>query len=155
LSLKPTDMETPPLPTPTSVDEEMLAEIKGMQPWLRFFSILGFILTAMFIFVAIFGAAILAQGAKSQSLGLITPIAAFIFYGGVAWFMLFTSLKLFWAADRAGEIQSDPSREKLIEFLRLNRKFWKAVGIFYVAAIALYIVLGGIVLILELLKKAR
>ena len=138
-----------------AVDPEVQAALRGMKPWLRFFSILGFILTVMFIFVAIFGAAILVQGAKSQSLGLITPIAAFIFYGGVAWFMLFTSLKLFRAADRAGEIQSDPTRENLVEFLRLNRKFWKAVGIFYAAAIALYIVLGGIVLILEFLKKAR
>ena len=154
MSLKPSDMETPPSPTPASVDAEMLAEIRGMKPWLRFFSIFGFFLAVMFLALACYGAIALATKEDLGPIGLVAVIA-FLFYGGVAFVVTTISLKLFQAADRAGEIQSDPTRENLVEFLRLNRKFWKAVGIFYAAAIALYIVLGGIVLILELLKKAR
>ena len=148
-------MDTPLPPHAPTVDPAAVAEIKGMKPWLRFFSIFGFMLTAMFIVVAIFGVVILAPTDDAPGLGGIVAIGAFLIYGGMAVFMAFTSLKLFRAADRAGEIQSNPSRDNLVEFLRLNRKFWRAVGIFYVAVIAIYIVMGGIILVLELLKKAR
>jgi hypothetical protein len=138
-----------------SVDADMLAEIRGMKPWLRFFSILGFLLAALFLAAAFFGAVILAPREGAPGLGGIVAIAAFLLYGGIAAFTAFTALNLFRAANRADEIQSDPSRENMVSFLRLNRKFWKAIGIFCFAMLSLYLTAAFILLVLELMKKTR
>jgi hypothetical protein len=37
----------------------------------------------------------------------------------------------------------------------LNRKFWKAIGIFCFAMLSLYLTAAFILLVLELMKKAR
>jgi hypothetical protein len=138
-----------------SVDADMLAEIRGMKPWLRFFSVLGFILAALWLYLACFSAVLLAPKEGAPGLGGIASVAAFLLYGGIAAFGAAASLKLFRAANRAGEIQANPSPQNLAAFLRLKRQFWRIVGVFHIAIISIGLIVTAILIVLELMKKAR
>ena len=46
-------METPSAPASQAIDQNALAEIAGMKPWLRFFSILGFIICGLCLLAGI------------------------------------------------------------------------------------------------------
>ncbi|MEY4034182.1 MAG: hypothetical protein RL492_1376 [Verrucomicrobiota bacterium] len=148
-------MKTPPLSTLVPIDEKMLGEIKSMKPWLRFFSVLGFILAALWLYLACFSAVLLAPKEGAPGLGGIASVAAFLLYGGIAAFGAAASLKLFRAANHAGEIQATPSPQNLAAFLRLKRQFWRIVGVFHIAIISIGLIVTGILIVMELMKKAR
>jgi Family of unknown function (DUF5362) len=134
-----------------TADPAALAEIQGTKPWLRFLSILGFIGAGVCLLAAVIMAGLGIAG-KEQP---IVMFVASVVYVLIAALYLFSSLRLHWAANAAGEVLADPTPAKLTAFLAQNRKFWKLIGIISIAFMALYFLAIIAAIALPIAQKLR
>lgn len=137
-------MDTP-APASQAVDQNALAEIQGMKPWLRFMSILGFIGSGMCVLAAVgmVGAAALIPTLKSdgdhwETANWMMLLGMAVLYALFALPYLLISLHLHRAANTAGDVLERPTAENLTAFLTHHRKFWKFIGIMTIAVFFLY-----------------
>jgi hypothetical protein len=114
-----------------AVDPEAQAALRGMKPWIRLTSVLGFIWSAgLFIGAACMLFVAFQIGAKtSAGLVLLAGAACYVVMGLIGWFL---STLLHRSANSLGAVLADPSRENWVEFLRRKRILWVSIGLFAV-----------------------
>jgi Na+/melibiose symporter-like transporter len=134
-----------------TADPSALAEIQGTKPWLRFLSILGFIGAGVCLLAAVIMAGL---GIAGKEQPILMFAMAFV-YVLIAALYLFSSLRLHWAANAAGEALADPTPAKLTAFLAQNRQFWKLIGIISIAFMALYFLAIIAAIALPIAQKLR
>lgn len=128
-----------------AVDPEVQATLRGMKPWIRITSVLGFISSAGLAIGAACMLFVAFQiGAKTSAGLVLLPGAACYFVMGLI--DCFLSTLLHRSANSLGAVLADPSRENWVEFLRRKRILWVSIGIF--AVLNFLLLLGGLALLL-------
>lgn len=120
---------------------KVLSMLRQTQPWARFLSVLGYISSALLVFVGLigFGAMTLGSGPPRPVGNLIFLVYFFI---GILYFV--PSLFLFRYASRIDALWTTRSVRQLEDALEAQKSFWKFVGILMLIVIVLYLL--GIVL---------
>ena len=132
--------------------DQMLRSVVGTGPWVRFFSVLGFISVG---FMVLGGLAMLVMsligGAMAPSTGMafMLPLAALYFVIGVVYF--FPSLFLWQSASAVVRMKQGAVCEGLETALEKLRKFWKFIGIFTIVFLVLYPIFIVVLLIAGLM----
>lgn len=126
-----------------AVPYPVLQELRGTQPWVRFISILMWIMSILNLLMVLFymGAGLFGAGlvAHSGSVGMGLGSAAFsLVFGGIsAMLVLYPTLKLSKYASTINRLSSSQSYTDLTLALAEQRRFWKFCGIL----IAIYLVI--------------
>jgi Family of unknown function (DUF5362) len=125
----------PSLPASPSL---VAAQLQRTQPWVRFLSIMGFILAG---FMVLFGLVIGAAGAATgnyQTLGIMVmyPIMGVVY--------VFPSIFLLRYADRIKTFVASGQEQDLAGALDAQRSFWKFAGILTIISIVLALVMVAI-----------
>lgn len=134
------------------VTATMVEALRATKPWVRFCSILGFILTGLIFLGALFmglGGGLMASSMGDSSgmpfAGLSVGISIVYMLMGLLY--LFPSLKLWKYGSCINDLLSSQSTQDLEAALDAQRSFWKLVGIMIAVFIALYIALIAIVVV--------
>ena len=126
------DMESEnPKPVPMAV----ISTLARTQGWVRFFSVLGFIIVALMVIAGIgmlFAGGIML-GAGGAFIGLI--------YMAFAGLYFYPALKLSQYASRIAALRHTQSERDLVAALEAQRSFWTFTGIMTVIVLGLYLVL--------------
>jgi hypothetical protein len=116
--------------------------LRATKPWVRFMSILGFILVG---FIVIAGFALIAIGMMTSDDGALVSGAVYPLLGLL---YAFPSLYLFRYASRIGDFLRDGHVEQLNAALTAQKSFWKFVGILTIVMLVIYaLLLVGLILI--------
>jgi glycerol-3-phosphate acyltransferase PlsY len=127
------------------VPQGAVEALRGTRPWVRLFSILGFFSAALM--VAIGAVVILGGGASmfggfggdgAAAVGMMIALGAFYVLIGLLYFL--PCLYLFRYASRITRITEGGGAAALVDALDQQRRFWRLVGIYTVAMLALYAV---------------
>jgi hypothetical protein len=125
--------EAGPVVTPT-----VLAMLSQTQPWVRFLSVLGFIVSGLMVLIGLVG--LFGFAAIGRGMGLIL-----LLYIPMALLYFIPSLFLFRYASRIADLRITRGVVELEDALAAQKSFWKFVGIaalivifLYVAAIAVF-----------------
>jgi hypothetical protein len=106
------------------------------RPWIRFFSVLGFVGCGLFVVAAL---AFATMGFVSEELGVGGPFIAFA-YLGMAVLYLFPSLHLHRCANALRDLAANRSGESFEAALSHQRKFWRFMGVATVVGLGVYAV---------------
>jgi len=126
-----------------AVPYPVLQELRGTQPWVRFISILMWIMSILHLLVVLFylGIGLFGAGlvANSGSIGTgIGSAALFLVMGGIsAMLVIYPTLKLSKYASGIGRLSLSQSYTDLTLALAEQRRFWKFCGIL----IAIYLLI--------------
>jgi hypothetical protein len=143
----------PSLQSQGTVTPAMVQSLRATKPWIRFCSILGFIITG-FVFLAALmmgaGGGMMASSMPDSGTGI--PMgglyaALAVAYVLMGFLYLFPSLKLWKYGNRIVDLMSSHSVQDLEAALDAQRSFWKLVGIMVAVFIALYILVIGVVVV--------
>jgi hypothetical protein len=128
-----------------AVDPEAQAALRGMKPWIRITSVLGFIWSAGLAIGAAYMAFIGFLFGMTAPMGLtfLAGAACYVVMGLIGCFL---STLLHRSANSLGAVLENPSRENWVEFLRRKRILWVSIGIF--AVLNFLLLLGGLALLL-------
>lgn len=122
----------------------VLQTLAGTRPWVRFCSIIGFIVTGLiFLMAAVMlfgGAAMFATGGENALTGSLPVIFALV-YVVMGLFYLFPSIKLWKYGTHIASLMSSQSMADLEAALESQRSFWKFVGVMILVGICLYILI--------------
>ncbi len=134
MSETPTPVQDPGLPSVTAV---MLAHLRATRPWVRFVSVVGFVMVGMLIVVAIL---MVGLGTFRHGLGALGGAALGLLYLLIALLYVFPSLFLarYATAIRAFERARDSS--SLEAALAAQKSFWRFVGILTLVVLCFYLV---------------
>jgi type II secretory pathway pseudopilin PulG len=116
----------------------MLDALRQTKPWARFLSIVGFVVVALMIAAGIGVAAVgvFMEGASRRGLFYVLPVLYIVL--GVLYF--FPALYLFRYAGAIGDALALPSKSEAVErALRLQKSFWKFMGILAMVMMLFYI----------------
>ena len=107
--------------------------MKQTKPWVRFFSILGFISSGFMILAGIFMifVAMATQQAQFIVIAVLYPLIGILY--------VFPALYLFRYASNIGEFLRSRRQEHLEEALGSQKSFWKFIGIMSVIMLILYV----------------
>lgn len=147
-------MEANPYSTPTanvygtssgdSVSPSTIAQLAGTKPWVRFMAVIMWISTIFMILAAV---AMLVGGASGMGkmgggtaveAGMLTGMA--IYYGVLAFVMMYPSIKLWKFANSIGRLNASHSVADLDAALTEQRRYWKFLGIMMILFICLALV---------------
>lgn len=123
---------------PGTVTAKTIEMLRQTGPWVRFLSILGFVLAALMLVGGVFGGIIgLATG---EPFGLITLI-----YIPFALIYLVPSVYLNRYAGRIKDFEASPQLDRLDSALEAQKSFWRFVGILMVVLLVAYaLILVGV-----------
>jgi len=144
--------ETAP-PAAPAITTAMVAHMRQTKPWVRFLSILGFIVTGMMMLMGLFvmfGGGLLAAITDS-ALGGLEAVALGFFYLIISVIYIFPALYLFRFADGIKKMINVDQVAGMEEALRYQKSFWRFAGIMALVAIVIQILLIGLILVLALL----
>ena len=118
-----------------AVPYPIIAELSGTKPWVRFISVLMWIVCVIFILIAVF--TLRAQSALSNvmaqtgngSLGWGMLIGTVLLYGVSALLIIYPTLKLTKYASNISRLAQSQSFTDLTAALTEQRRFWKFYGI--------------------------
>ena len=147
--LTPSAGPQPPGHNATPISQEVMRQLAGTKPWVRFISVLMFVgagfmlLGALALGLAggtIFGSmASTGNGPKfSGPMGAGIGLAIAFFYGLFALLYIYPALKLWKYANRIGDLANSGRSHDLEAALNEQRAFWKFIGIMILAVFALY-----------------
>lgn len=127
------------------VPQGAVEALRGTRPWVRLFSILGFLSAALMVML---GAAVALGGGASifGGFGGEAPAAGGAMIGmGLAYLLIgllyfLPCLYLFRYASRITRITEGGGAAALVEALDQQRRFWRLIGIYAVVMLALYAV---------------
>lgn len=141
-----------------SVSPGILQALAATKPWVRFCSIIGFILTGLIVLGAlgmlVAGGSILAAGGSEMMSFAGMPAIASILYLAFAFLYFFPSLKLWKYGTHIASLMSSNSAADLELALDAQRSFWKFVGILLAVFIGLYALILILVVVLALFGAA-
>ena len=124
------------------VPQGAVEALRGTRPWVRLFSILGFLSAALMVML---GAAVMLGGGATIFGEDAAPGGALIAMGlvyllvGLLYFL--PCLYLFRYASRITRITAGGGEAALVEALDQQRRFWRLIGIYTIAFLALYAIL--------------
>lgn len=125
------------------VTHTVLTLLAQTQPWVRFLSVLGFILAGLMVLVGLIaGVVMMGRGPGSVIFFIYVPMSLLYFI---------PSLFLFRYASRIAELRRTGSVAHLEEALAAQKSFWKFVGIAMLVVIALYLLALAAAFVLPLL----
>ena len=108
----------------------------AMKPWIRFFSVLGFIGCGLLVVGGlIFG----TVGTLSEELGIGGALIA-ILYLGMAVLYLFPSLHLHRCANALSDLAASGRPESIENSLLHQHRFWRFMGVAMIVILCLYVV---------------
>lgn len=117
------------------VTHKVLAMLRQTQPWVRFLSILGFIIATLMILVGAIGSvAMFARPGISPA-----QLVVFLVYIPMGVLYFFPAFFLFQYASRINALWTTRSVRQLEEALEAQKSFWKFVGILMLLVILLYV----------------
>jgi hypothetical protein len=108
----------------------------AMRPWIRFFSVLGFIGCGL---LAIGGLVFGAVGSLSEELGIAGPLMA-VLYLVMAVLYLFPSLHLHRCANALRDLAASGRPELIEDSLLHQHRFWRFMGVAMIVILCLYVV---------------
>lgn len=143
------------------ISQEVMRQLAGTKPWVRFISVLmfvgaGFMLLAALVMGLAGGTIFSSMGSGSGpkfsgAMGAGIGLGIAFFYGLFALLYIYPALKLWKYANRIGDLANSGQTHDLEAALTEQRVFWKFVGIMILAVFALYagiivlmMVVGGI-----------
>lgn len=141
----------------SQITAEVVRQLSGTRPWVRFISIMvfigaGFMVLAglgMLVFGVIGGAAMSKVGAGSSEGAMVAgiPVLMAVIYLVLAVIYIFPGVKLWKYASRIAELEASGSAESLAAALGEQRTFWKFVGIVAIIMISLYllVIVGAVI----------
>ena len=128
------------------IPPDVINELTGTKPWVRFISVLMWIGCAAFLLIIVFnlffGAAIAKAGGAQA--GAAYMIGTTIGYGLMALLVIYPTLKLSKYASNIGRLADSRSFTDMAAALREQRRFWKFYGILmiiYLSFVALFFIL--------------
>ena len=119
--------------------------MRATKPWVRFLSIIGFIMCGLMLLAGVAFAAICVLGrATTQGIviAVVYPIMSLIY--------LYPTVCLFQYASRIGTFLSQGSSESLDHALEAQKNFWRFVGILTVIVLCLYAVAIAVAILVTL-----
>jgi hypothetical protein len=125
------------------VTPTVLAMLSQTQPWVRFLSVLGFIVSGLMVLIGLFGFATIGRG-----MGFV-----FLMYIPLALLYFIPSLFLFRYASRIADLRMTPGVTQLEDALAVQKSFWKFVGIVALIVISLYLMALAAFIILPLVMS--
>jgi hypothetical protein len=106
--------------------------LRQTRPWVRFLSVLGFIVAALLLIGAVIGLIVSAttQGPAESVM--------FVIYLACAMLYIVPSVYLFRFADRIADLERTGRVESLVNALEAQKSFWRFVGIMAVVVMVIY-----------------
>ena len=126
------------------VTPTVLAMLSQTQPWVRFLSVLGFIVSGLMVL----GGLIAFVATMGRGVGFI-----FLMYIPMGLLYFFPSLFLFRYASRIANLRMTRGVEQLEDALAAQKSFWKFVGIAALIVISLYLVALAAFIILPIVMS--
>lgn len=127
------------------VPQGAVEALRGTRPWVRLFSILGFLSAALMV---VLGAAVVLGGGASMfgdlggegaaAGGMMLGLGVLYLVIGLLYFL--PCFYLFRYASRITSITEGGGAAALVDALDQQRRFWRLVGIYTVVMLALYLV---------------
>ncbi len=133
-----------------SITPQMTEALRKTKPWVRMFSILGFIGSGLMIIIALVvmaGSAIGGVMGRSIGLGSAGGIAVGLLYGLMALLYIFPSLFLFRYASAIASMLREDTVRGMESALEAQKSFWKFAGILTVVMLCLYAVILAVVVV--------
>ena len=122
-----------------ALNENMIRSIARTGPWIRFFSILGFISVGFMLLGGIVMAFIVVIGGSlSREPGMLMMLPLSVLYVLLAVVYIFPSLYLWQTASAVVRLKQGMVVAGMETALEKQRRFWKFIGIVTIAFIALY-----------------
>ncbi|WP_395739672.1 DUF4339 domain-containing protein [Prosthecobacter sp.] len=145
----------PQKPTTGGVPYPVIAELNGTKPWVRFISVLMWLVCIFFIAVVLIILATHTVIAKTMSdmgssLGWGFLVATAFFYGVTGMLIVYPTLKLSNYASNISRLAESQSFTHLTKALAEQRRFWK----FYGIIIAIYMCLVALLILVALLQPS-
>lgn len=113
--------------------------LKSTAPWLKFLSILGFIFSALLLFVAFFSLG--AAGITKEVSGTVSnSVVSFILYLVIAIITFFASKYLFNYAGKIKAFTTTNDSVMLEAAFLMQKKFWKLIGIIFIIYLSLLLI---------------
>ena len=116
--------------SPKGVSSLVIEKLAGTQVWVRFFSVLGFIIFGLIMLVAV---AALFLGSMGVLISFIYIVMGTLYF--------FPTLKLSQYASRIARLRATRSEHDLVAALEAQRSFWAFVGIVTLVVLCLYLVI--------------
>lgn len=121
-----------------AVSPSTIAQLAGTKPWVRFMSVLMWIVICL-ILLGIVGVGIALTMGASKAIG--TPELILIgFYGLMIFFYIYPAVKMWKFANRVKSLMATRSLADLDAALTEQRKLWKFAGIITIVMLCLYLV---------------
>jgi hypothetical protein len=133
-----------------------IAQLAGTKPWVRFMSVLMWLLSGLLVLMSFSLAFVIAIGTFKTG-----PDAAFVnglmigtavYYGVIAFIVIYPAFKLWKYASRTAQLMTSHSVTDLDAALHEQRRYWKFHGIMAIIAIGLAVIGGIIVFITAAMK---
>ncbi len=126
--------------TAPALTNAMIESVKGIGPWVRFLSVIGFISVAFLIFAAtlMLGISLFANNLGESPIPNGIIIAVSILYVIIAILYIFPSLYLWNTASAVIRIKKGNIVSGMETALSKQRSFWKFVGIMIITFLVMY-----------------
>ncbi len=122
------------------VSEEMLASLRQTKPWVRLFSVIGFLSIALMLFgaLSVMAAGLMMSGSEGgDGAATIGLMAMGVVYLLMALVYFFPALYLWQYASAIGRLLGSEEVADLEEALNRQKAFWKFIGILVVVMFGL------------------
>lgn len=132
---------------PDSVSASILESLRATKPWVRLFSILGYIGSALMILAGLFfmaGSSFMMKELQNNPFGAGFGVGIGFFYILMAVFYIFPSIYLSRYASAIDNLLHNRRVVDLEDALKHQKSFWRFAGISFVVLLCLYAV--GIVI---------
>jgi hypothetical protein len=131
------------VPSDAAVSPAVVRVLLATKPWVRFFSVLGFIGSGLLVVVGlVFG----AVGSLSEELGIAGGFVGFI-YAALAVVYFFPSLFLYRYASGIRDFVGSGSSQSLEVALSHQLKFWRFMGTATIVMFCLYVMVFVVIAI--------
>lgn len=144
----------PPYSSPSAfpVPDNVIAELMGTKPWVRFFGILLWLGVALMTvgslgMFAMSGAALLWDAQASQETAIGMSILA-VFYLIAAGILVYPALRLNGYAGRIQDLAQSRNSDDLVASLSEQRRFWRFYGLSMIAYFVLLLIAGMVAAII-------
>lgn len=131
------------------VTQGVLNQLAGTKPWVRFMSVLTFIIAGFMLLgalaILIAGSALATQGNAGIFAGGMGVVLAVV-YAAFSFIYIYPAMKLWKYANRIGSLLVSGSTADLEDALSQQRSFWKFLGVFVLTVIGLYllVIIGAV-----------
>jgi hypothetical protein len=145
-------------PTGQLITPQMIEALRKTKPWVRMFSILGFIGSALILLgalVVMVGGAVGGVMGRSMGLGAAGGILVGLLYGLMALLYIFPSLFLFRYASAIASMLSEDTARGMESALNAQKSFWRFTGILTVVVLCIYAVVLVFVVIAAIIAATH